>query len=190
MGDGRPGPAGEQRGGIPLGGDDPAHLGGFATIDDDAWRRTLDINLLSAVRVTRALVDLLLRRGGVIVSVSSIGARIAGPGLDYGVAKAGLTNLTKALSEEYAPRGLRAVTVSPGPTRTQMWTDPAGDLARSLGIELDHLLAGLPQQMGLSIGRLAEPEETAATIAFLASPLAGAITGTDILVDGGAVKTV
>jgi NAD(P)-dependent dehydrogenase (short-subunit alcohol dehydrogenase family) len=180
-------------GGIPLGGDDPAHLGGFATIDDDAWQRTLDLNLLSAVRVTRALVNFLLRRRGVIINVSSIGARVAGPGIDYGVAKAGLTNLTKALSEEYAPRGLRAVTVSPGPTRTRMWTDPdrpAGDLARSLGIELDHLLAGLPQQMGLSIGRLAEPEETAATIAFLASPLAGAITGTDILVDGGAVKTV
>jgi NAD(P)-dependent dehydrogenase (short-subunit alcohol dehydrogenase family) len=180
-------------GGIALVGDDPAHLGGFATIDDDAWQRTLELNLLSAVRVTRALVDLLLQRGGVIVNVSSIGARMAGPGIDYGVAKAGLTNLTKALSEEYAPRGLRAVTVSPGPTRTGMWTDPqrpAGDLARSLGIELDHLVAGLPQQMGLSIGRLAEPEETAATIAFLASPLAGAITGTDILVDGGAVKTV
>lgn len=115
----------------------------------------------------------LLRRRGVIINVSSIGARIAGPGIDYGVAKAGLTNLTKALSEEYAPRGLRAVTVSPGPTRTGMWTDPnrpAGDLARSLGTELDHLVAGLPQQMGLSIGRLAEPEETAATIAFLASP--------------------
>jgi NAD(P)-dependent dehydrogenase (short-subunit alcohol dehydrogenase family) len=180
-------------GGIALGGDDPAHLGGFATIDDDAWRRTLDLNLLSAVRVTRALIDHLLRRGGVIVNVSSVGARIAGPGTDYGVAKAGLTHLTKALSEEYAPRGLRAVTVSPGPTRTGMWTDPdrpAGDLARSLGIEHDHLLAALPQQMGLSIGRLVEPEETAATIAFLASPLAGAITGADILVDGGAVKTV
>jgi NAD(P)-dependent dehydrogenase (short-subunit alcohol dehydrogenase family) len=180
-------------GGIALGGEDPAHLGGFATIDDDAWRRTLDLNLLSAVRVTRALIDHLLKRGGVIVNVSSVGARIAGPGTDYGVAKAGLTHLTKALSEEYAPRGLRAVTVSPGPTRTGMWTDPdrpAGDLARSLGIEHDQLLAALPQQMGLSIGRLVEPEETAATIAFLASPLAGAITGADILVDGGAVKTV
>jgi NAD(P)-dependent dehydrogenase (short-subunit alcohol dehydrogenase family) len=73
---------------------------------------------------------------------------------------------------------------------TYRYRTSSGDLARSLGIELDHLVAGLPQQMGLSIGRLAEPEETAATIAFLASPLAGAITGTDILVDGGAVKTV
>lgn len=58
-------------GGIPLGGSDPAHRGGFATIDDDAWQRTLDLNLLSAVRVTRALVDFLLRRRGVIINVSS-----------------------------------------------------------------------------------------------------------------------
>jgi NAD(P)-dependent dehydrogenase (short-subunit alcohol dehydrogenase family) len=143
--------------------------------------------------MTRALVDSLLRRGGVIVTVSSIGARVIGPPLDYGVAKAALTNLTKALSEEYAPRGVRAVTVSPGPTRTGMWTDPdsaAGGLARSLGIGLDQLVAGVPAQMGISTGRLAEPEETAATIAFLASPWAGSITGTDVLVDGGAVKTV
>lgn len=128
-----------------------------------------------------------------IVNVSSIGARIAASPIDYGVAKAGLTNLTKALSEEYAPRGMRAITVSPGPTRTQMWTDPdrpPGDLARSLGIGHDDLLAGLPGQMGISIGRLAEPEETAATIAFLASPWAAAITGTDVLVDGGVIKTV
>lgn len=142
-------------GGIPPGGDDPGHLGGFASIDDEAWARTLELNLLSAVRVTRALVDPLLRRGGVIVNVSSIGARIASPPLDYGVAKAGLTNLTKAFSEEYAPRGTRAVTVSPGPTRTRLWTDadrPARDLAR-LGIGLDDLVAGLPGQMGMSIGR-------------------------------------
>jgi NAD(P)-dependent dehydrogenase (short-subunit alcohol dehydrogenase family) len=180
-------------GGIVSGGEDPGHLGGFASIDDDAWQATLELNLLSAVRVTRALVDALLRRRGVIVNVSSIGARIASPPIDYGVAKAGLSNLTKALSEEYGPRGMRAVTVSPGPTRTRLWTDadrPAGDLARSLGIGMDDLVAAVPGQMGMSIGRLAEPEETAATIAFLASPLAGAITGSDVLVDGGAVKTI
>ena len=88
---------------------------------------------------------------------------------------------------------MRAVTVSPGPTRTRLWTDPdrpAGDLARALGVGLDDLLAGLPDRVGMSIGRLAAPGETAATIAFLASPLAGAITGVDVLVDGGAVKTV
>ncbi|MFK0292830.1 SDR family oxidoreductase [Streptomyces sp. NPDC090442] len=180
-------------GGLAPGDGDPSHLGGFATIDAAAWIRTLELNLLSAVSVTRSLVPSLLRRGGVVVNVSSIGARIAHPPIDYGVAKAGLTNLTKALSEEYASHGMRAVTVSPGPTRTRNWTDAdslAGALARSRGIGQDELLAGLPQDAGISIGRIIEPEEVAATIAFLASPRAGAITGSDILVDGGVIKTV
>ncbi|MCD2190397.1 SDR family oxidoreductase [Actinomycetospora soli] len=180
-------------GGIVSGGPDPAHLGGFATISDTAWQATLDLNLLSAVRVTRVLIDALLRRRGVIVNVSSIGARMAHPPVDYGAAKAAMTNLTKALSEEYAPRGMRAVTVSPGPTRTGNWTDPAsmaGDLAHREGLELDEFLARLPGEMGISTGRLAEPEETAATIAFLASPHAANITGIDVVVDGGVLKTV
>jgi putative oxidoreductase len=180
-------------GGIVPGGDDPAHLAGFATITDDAWFQTLELNLLSAVRVTRALVDGLVARRGVIVNVSSIGARIAHAPIDYGAAKAALTNLTKALSEEYAPQGLRAVTVSPGPTRTGNWTDPAsmaGDLARAHGLSLEELLTALPARMGISTGRLAEPEETAATIAFLVSPHAANITGIDVVVDGGVVKTV
>ncbi|WP_262703264.1 MULTISPECIES: SDR family oxidoreductase [Streptomyces] len=180
-------------GGLAPGDGDPSHLGGFATIDDAAWDRTLELNLLSAVRVTRSLVPSLLRRGGVIVNVSSIGARIAHPPIDYGVAKAALTNLTKALSEEYAPCGMRAVTVSPGPTRTRNWTDSdslAGALSRSRGIGQDELLAGLPKDAGISIGRIIEPEEVASAIAFLASPQAGAITGSDVLVDGGVIKTV
>ncbi len=181
-------------GGIPpdhSGRDDPAHLGGFATIDDDAWQRTLELNLLSAVRVTRALIPALTPRGGVIVNVSSISARTALPPLDYGVAKAGLTNLTRALSEEYAPRGLRALTVTPGTTRTENWTDPAGpaaSFAHSQGLSHDEFLADLPTVKGISTGRIAEPSEIAAAIAFLASPLAANITGTDIVIDGGELK--
>ena len=180
-------------GGIAPDGDDSGHLGGFATISDDAWQATLELNLLSAVRVTRALIGMLLLRGGVIVNVSSIGARAAYPPLDYGVAKAGLTNLTKALSEEYAPHGMRAVTVSPGPTHTDNWDDPAslaGELARARGLTHAEFLAAVPAGMGLSTGRLAEPGETAATIAFLASMHAANITGIDLFVDGGALKTI
>jgi putative oxidoreductase len=147
-------------GGIPRGGDDPGHLGGFTAIDDEAWLRTVELNLFSAVRVTRALIDALLRRGGVIVNVSSIGARVAGPPIDYGVAKAGLTNLTVALSEEYAPRGVRAVTVSPGPTRTALWTaadSPAADMARALGIGQDDLLAASPGRWASARGASRSP---------------------------------
>jgi putative oxidoreductase len=166
---------------------------GFLGLDDDAWRGTFELNLFAVARLTRALLPGLLRRRGVVVSVSSIGARAAYPPVDYGAAKAGLTNMTKALAEEFGPAGLRAVTVSPGPTRTRNWTDPdgyAGRLAAARGVDLDDHLRTVATEMGLTIGRLSEPGETAALIAFLASPRAGNLTGVDVLADGGAIKTV
>ncbi|MFE0028110.1 oxidoreductase [Amycolatopsis sp. NPDC059021] len=165
----------------------------FADIDDDAWQETFELNLFSAVRVTRAVLPSVVERRGVIITMSSIGARFAHPPIEYGAAKAALTNVSKALAEELGRHGVRAVTVSPGPTRTQNWSDPssmAGDLAREAGLDLDTFLAELPGRMGITTGRLAEPEETAALVAFLASPHAANITGTDYLVDGGVIKTV
>jgi NAD(P)-dependent dehydrogenase (short-subunit alcohol dehydrogenase family) len=113
--------------------------------------------------------------------------------IDYGTAKAALTNLTKGLAEEFGAAGLRALTVSPGPTRSQNWTDPqgyAGLLAAKSGLDLDEFLARVPAAMGISTGRLTEPEETAALITFLASDRSGNLTGSDFLADGGVIKTV
>lgn len=115
----------------------------FADLDDARWARTIDLNLLSAVRMTRALVESLLRRGGTIVNLSSISARLADQPVDYGVTKAALNRLTTRLSEEYASRGLRAVTVSPGPTRTAAWTDP-DDMTADLGGARRVHAGGLP----------------------------------------------
>jgi putative oxidoreductase len=178
-----------------LGGvvDASMRAGGFLDIPDDAWQRTYDLNLFSTVRVTRALLPGLLKQRGVVVNISSIGARAAFQPVDYGTAKAAMTNLSKALAEEFGPRGLRALTVSPGPTRTQNWGDPdgyAGELAREAGVALDEFLAGVPERMGITTGRLTEPEETAALVTFLASPRAGNLTGADYLADGGVIKTV
>nr|WP_243870109.1 SDR family oxidoreductase [Amycolatopsis granulosa] len=178
-----------------LGGVVPASMraGGFLDIDDDAWLRTYELNLFATVRVTRALLPGLLRRRGVVINISSIGARAAFPPVDYGTAKAALTNLTKALAEEFGARGLRALTVSPGPTRTQSWADPAGyagELAAAAGVPLEEYLAGVPAAMGITTGRLSEPAETAALVTFLASPRAGNLTGADYLADGGVIKTV
>lgn len=166
---------------------------GFAALDDDRWARTLDLNLMSAVRTTRGLLDALLVRGGTVVTVSSVGARIGDSPVDYGVAKAALNRLTKGLAEEFGPRGLRAVTVSPGPTLTGAWTDPDGMtavLARRAGLELDVFLDRLPGWLGLSTGRFTSPAEVASVIAFVASPRAANLTGVDVVVDGGVVKTV
>lgn len=167
--------------------------GGFLDLDDAAWREAYEINLFATVRVTRLLLPALLRTRGTVVNVSSIGARAAFPPVDYGTAKAALTNLTKALAEEFGSRGLRALTVSPGPTRTRNWGDPdgyAGRLAHAAGEDLADFVARVPERMGITTGRLTEPEETAALIAFLVSPRAGNLTGADYLADGGVIKTV
>ena len=170
-----------------------ATAAGFLDVDDEIWRATYELNLFSTVRITRALLPGLLRRRGVIVNVSSISARAGFRPVDYGTAKAALTNLTKALAEEFGAQGLRAVTVSPGPTRTPIWTDPdgpAGLLARASGVTVDEVVAGLPAAMGITTGRLTEPEETAALIAFVASARGGNLTGVDFVADGGVLKTV
>ncbi|GAA5041997.1 SDR family oxidoreductase [Nocardia callitridis] len=165
----------------------------FAEIDDAAWQEALDLNLMSAVRVTRSAIPSLTGQRGIIINISSIGARFAHPPIEYGVAKAALTNLGKALAEDLGPDGVRVLTVSPGPTATRNWTAPDGmgaDLAREAGLGLDDFLAALPARMGITTGRLTDPAETAALITFLASSAAGNITGVDYVIDGGVLKTV
>ncbi|WP_433323225.1 SDR family oxidoreductase [Spirillospora sp. CA-294931] len=167
---------------------------GFLAFDDEQWRRSFDLNFLSAVRATRAALPGLVERGGTIVNISSSGARTphAGP-VTYTTAKAALTAFGKAIAEEFGPQGVRINTVSPGPVRTALWEDPAGygaGLAASMGLELPQLLAGLPAAMGMTTGRLIEPHEVAALVAYLASPHAASVSGADVLIDGGAIKTV
>jgi NAD(P)-dependent dehydrogenase (short-subunit alcohol dehydrogenase family) len=167
--------------------------GDFLGIDDDAWQQTFELNLFSAVRVTRALLPRLLRQRGVVINISSVSGReLCGPA-DYGAAKAALTYLGKVLAEQYGARGLRALTVTPGIVGTQRVTDPGGlfgPAARAAGEEFAEFLAKLPERMGITVGRLAEPEEIAALVTFLASPLAGSLTGAEYLADGGIIKAV
>lgn len=168
----------------------------FMAPDDADWRAMIEFNLLSAVRAVRAVVPVMLERGGgAIVNVSTTSARAPGAmNADYAAAKAGLNVLTKALSEEYAPQGIRVNTVSPGPVRTPWWTDEGGAadvLATAFGTDresvLDHVAA---EAMHLSSGRLADPQEVADVIALLVSPRSGSTTGADYAVDGGFLKEV
>jgi len=167
--------------------------GGFLDLDDETWQGTFELNLFSAVRVTRRLLPGLLRNRGVIINISSIGAKAAYQPVDYGTAKAALTNLSKALAEEFGHQGLRVLTVTPGPTRTQNWADPAGyagRLAAESGEPLTEFLVKAPARMGITTGRFTEPEETAALVTFLASEKAANLTAADYLADGGAIKTI
>jgi NAD(P)-dependent dehydrogenase (short-subunit alcohol dehydrogenase family) len=176
-----------------VGGGDLLGLAGFADLDDDAWADAFEINLFATVRVTRAALPWLVRDGGAVVNVSSIGAwRPEGPPLAYNVAKAALKAFGRGLATELGPSGVRIVTVSPGPTRTSMWEGDSGlgaQLAAALGAPQDAIVAGAPEQIGMVTGRLAEPAEVADLISYLLSPRAASITGSDHLIDGGAIRT-
>ncbi|MGW0671134.1 SDR family oxidoreductase [Streptomyces sp. NPDC002746] len=179
-----------------VGGGDPGadSTGGFLGFTDQQWLDTFNLNFMTAVRTTRAALPHLTERRGSVVNISSNGARTphAGP-VPYTTAKAALTALGKALAEEFGPLGVRVNTVSPGPVRTAMWESPDGygaELSRSMGVEHEQLLAGLPAAVGMVTGRLVNPDEVAALVACLASPRAGSTTGADHIIDGGSIKTV
>ncbi|MGW5432175.1 SDR family NAD(P)-dependent oxidoreductase [Streptomyces sp. NPDC004059] len=168
----------------------------FLDIDDAEWQRIFDLTLFSAVRTSRAaLPHLLAADGGTIVNISSINARLPFPAVvDYSAAKAALASLTKSLSEEFAPQGVRVNAIAPGPVRTPFWTAPGGfadATAAQAGTTAQEAIdVVVPQSMGISTGRVTEPHEVADLALFLASPLAGNITGAEFTIDGGQVKTL
>ncbi|MFF8918857.1 SDR family NAD(P)-dependent oxidoreductase [Streptomyces sp. NPDC015032] len=168
----------------------------FLDIDDAEWQRIFNMTLFSAVRTSRAALPHLLDAGkGSIVNISSINARLPFPAVvDYSAAKAGLTSLTKSLSEEFAPRGVRVNAIAPGPVRTPFWTAPGGfadATAAQAGTTAQEAMdAVIPQSMGISTGRVTEAHEVADLTIFLASPVADNITGAEFTIDGGQVKTV
>ena len=167
---------------------------GFLDLTDADWREMLEFNLLSAVRACRAALPLLLERGeGAIVNVSSVhGRQPSAVNVDYGAAKAAMINLTKALSEQFGPQGVRVNGVCPGPVRTPWWTDDGGAadiLASQTGADRESVMTTLaPEMMQLTTGRLAEPREIADAVAFLASPRSASTTGIELVVDSGMLK--
>ncbi|MGW8556654.1 SDR family oxidoreductase [Streptomyces tubercidicus] len=109
-------------------------------------------------------------------------------------AKAGLSGLAKSPSEEFAPQGVRVNAIAPGPVRTPFWTAPGGfadATAAQAGTTAQEAIdVVVPQSMGISTGRVTEAHEVADLALFLASPLAGNITGAEFTIDGGQVKTL
>lgn len=178
-----------------VGGVLAARLDGFLAIDDDGWRDTLDLNLMSAVRTSRAALPHLIARRGAIVNVASINARLPQtPVLDYAPAKAALVNLSKGMAEEFGPRGVRVNAVSPGPVRTALWEEEGSfgaELAGAMGADdVAGFLDRFADQAGITLGRMGRPEEVADLVVFLASDRAAWITGADVVIDGGMLKTV
>jgi 3-oxoacyl-[acyl-carrier protein] reductase len=157
-------------------------------LTDDDWQRSFELNLMSAVRATRAVLPGMRERGGgSIVNVSSTAAKRPSAGMpDYSVMKAGLLSYSRLVADLYAKDGIRCNAVTPGPTATEAWLG-AGGLAEQQG-ERDEVLAKVGA--GRPLGRLAEPEEIAAVIVFLLSERASYVTGAAWSADGGTVPII
>ncbi|MGY1523796.1 SDR family oxidoreductase [Streptomyces sp. MN3] len=174
------------------GSDSPA--GGFAALDDPLWSRELAVNLLSAVRLDRALLPAMVKRGsGAVVHVTSIQRRMPlhDSTLAYAAAKGALTTYSKGLANEVAPAGVRVNSVAPGFIRTDGAEQLLARRMREAGVTRDAALDDLMRMLGgIPLGRPAEPEEVAEVIAFLVSPRAAAVAGAEYTVDGGTVRAV
>jgi NAD(P)-dependent dehydrogenase (short-subunit alcohol dehydrogenase family) len=168
--------------------------GGFANLDDREWQRALDQNLFPAVRLDRALLPKMLQQGsGVIVHITSIQRQLPLPEstIAYAAAKAALSNYSKGLSKEVSPKGVRVVRVSPGWVETEAAVRLVERLAKTDGTDYETAQRGLMGSLGgIPIGRPTKPREVADLVAFLVSPRAAAITGTEYVIDGGTVPTV
>ncbi|MQY11619.1 D-beta-hydroxybutyrate dehydrogenase [Streptomyces sp. RB5] len=157
---------------------------GFADIGDEVWREAFELNVLTTVRTTRAALDSLVERRGAVINISSMNAHYADPTLaHYAAAKSALASVTESLALEFTSRGVRVNSISPGPVKTRVWTNPV--IAEHLGITPEEFLARIPAMTGLATGAMIEPEEIAALVVLLASGRVRSITGTDIAIDAG-----
>ena len=160
----------------------------FEDVPDAEWDGMWQLNVMSYVRAIRAALPHLRSSRGAIVNVSSTaGKRPSGGMPHYSVTKAAVLSLSRLVADLYAADGIRCNAVTPGPTATEAWLGEGG-LADQQGGDRDEVLAKVGA--GRPLGRLAEPEEIAAVIAFLASERASYVTGAAWSADGGTVPII
>ncbi|MGI3746003.1 MAG: SDR family oxidoreductase [Janthinobacterium lividum] len=168
--------------------------GGFAAISDEHWLDELNLNLMPAVRLDRALLPAMLAQGsGVIIHVSSIQRMMPLPESTtaYAAAKAALTTYSKSLAKEVMPKGVRVLSVAPGWIETEASVRLAERLAAEAGTDYEGGRRIVMQSIGgIPLGRPAMPQEVADLIAFLASPRAASISGSEHRIDGGTVPVL
>ena len=165
----------------------------FQDISDADWQRFFDVNVLSGVRLARLYFPRMLERdwGRIIFVSSESGYQIPAEMIHYGTTKAAQIAVARGLAELTAGSGVTVNTVLPGPTRSRGVGDFVTEMAAAAGqsagqVEQDFFRTARPTSL---LKRFAMPEEVAALVSFVASPLSSATNGAALRVDGGVIKT-
>ena len=166
---------------------------GFLATSDEEFEWALQMNFFTGLRATRAALGPMLEQGsGAIVNIASVNSFFAPDAatIDYGVAKAAVVNLSKSLSQEFGPKGIRVNCVSPGQVGTDLWLGEHGVaaiFAEASGVDADTIRETATS--AIATGRFTTPEEVATLVTMLASNRTANVTGANYVIDGGLIKT-
>ena len=168
--------------------------GGYEVLTDQDWDNELQLNLMSAVRINKALLPLMLENNnGVIINISMNPAiqPIWDMTMAYSAAKAALNAYSKALASELGSKGIRVNTVSPGLVETPQMQLAMEEMSKSLNITVAEATLSIMNKLGgVPLGRPAHPEEIGDLVRFLVSDEASYITGGIYQIDGGSLSVV
>jgi NAD(P)-dependent dehydrogenase (short-subunit alcohol dehydrogenase family) len=166
---------------------------GFLATSDEEFEWALQMNFFTGLRATRAaLAPMLEQSSGSIVNIASVNSFFQPDAatIDYGAAKAAVVNLSKSLSQEFGPKGIRVNCVSPGQVSTDLWLGEHGvaaAFAESTGVDADNIRQAAAA--AIATGRFTTPEEVATLVTMLASDRTANVTGVNYVIDGGLIKT-
>ncbi len=172
-------------------------MDGFLALSDEDFGggRCRSTSSSPCGRPARLLGPMVEAGGGAIVNIASVNAFYHPDGnvIDYGAAKAAVLNLNKALAQEFGPQGVRVNAISPGPVETALWLGDHGvaqTVGAAMGVDADtareRIVAGMG---GIPSGRFTRPEEVATLVTLLASERTANVTGANLVIDGGLIKT-
>jgi NAD(P)-dependent dehydrogenase (short-subunit alcohol dehydrogenase family) len=166
---------------------------GFLATSDEEFEWALQMDFFTGLRATRAALGPMLEQGsGAIVNIASVNSFFQPDAatVDYGVAKAAVVNLSKSLSQEFGPKGIRVNCVSPGQVSTDLWLGEQGvaeTFAKATGVDADTIRQAAAS--GIATGRFTTPQEVATLVTMLASDRTANVTGVNYVIDGGLIKT-
>lgn len=158
----------------------------FLHMSDDDWLSLFELNVMSAVRLTRRFLPAMrAQRWGRVVMMNTAAAKYPGPAIiDYSATKGALAVATKALARKYAADNVLVNSIAPGRIRTEMWERTAREVAEARGVD-DVEAVFVERSQDIPIGRFGRADEIANVVLFLCSDLATYLAGATIDVDGG-----